>query len=94
MNKQWKYLEKRPNSSRNQLYLKGRKLLASIVWSDMIVNNDTIEETAVNWDLPVEAIEEAIEYCQQHQELIEFEALQEKEYLESKGYNLEPKIVN
>ena len=37
-------------------------------------NKDTIEETAYNWDLPVDAIEEVISYCQTHQELLAQEA--------------------
>jgi hypothetical protein len=43
---QWQFLEPRLSSWRKQLYLKGRKLTAFTVWSDMIANEDTLDETA------------------------------------------------
>ena len=64
------------------------------MWSDMLVNKDTIEETAYNWDLPVDAIEEVISYCQTHQELLAQEAESEGHYLEKRGILLEPKVIN
>ena len=78
---QWQYIEERPQSWRKQLYLKGRKLLAQTVWSDMLVNGDTPEEAADNWDLPLAAIEEAIHYCETHRELLQQEAEEEGRYL-------------
>ncbi len=91
---QWQYLESRPSSWRKQLYLKGRKLTAFTVWSDMIANEDTIDETAENWDLPLEAIREAIEYCETNQELLKSEAEEERRYLEERGVLLEPKATH
>ena len=77
-----------------QLYIKGRKLTAFTVWSDMIANEDTVGETAENWDLPIEAIREAIEYCETNQELLKSEADEERRYLEERGIILEPKITH
>lgn len=94
MNKKWQYLEERPHSWRKQLYIKSRKLLASDVWSDMIVNEMTPSEVADSKDLPIEAVNEAIEYCETHRELIEKEAIAERNYLESKGYKLEPQTTH
>jgi uncharacterized protein (DUF433 family) len=91
---QWQYLEQRPDSWRKQLYLKGKKLLARNVWSDTLVNEWSIEETADNWDLPVEAVSEAIEYCQTHQELLAQEADEERHYLEENGVSIEPKTTH
>ena len=91
---QWQYLESRPSSWRKQLYLKGRKLTAFTVWSEMIANEDTISETAENWDLPIEAIREAIEYCETNQELLKSEAEEERRYLEERGVILESKITH
>lgn len=91
---QWQYLEPRPSSWRKQLYLKGRKLRANTVWSDMLVNGDTVEETADNWDLPVEAIKEVIGYCETHRELLCAEANSERRYLEERGVILEPKVTH
>lgn len=86
----WQYLVERPHPWRRQLYIKGRKLLASTVWRDMIANDMSPEEAADNWDLPLEAIHEAIRYCESHQELLKQEAEEERYRLEQKGVSLEP----
>lgn len=91
---EWQYLEKRPDSWRKQLYLKGKRLRASIIWTDMIVNEMTPEEAADNWDLPLEAIKESIEYCETHQDLLKQEAEIERRHLEERGIPLEPKITS
>jgi hypothetical protein len=74
--------------------MKDRKLRAHTVWSDMIVNQWSEEETAYNWDLPVEAVREAVKYCQTHQELLQQEAEEERQYLEKQGVSLEPQIAH
>ncbi|TVQ44267.1 MAG: hypothetical protein EA365_10555 [Gloeocapsa sp. DLM2.Bin57] len=91
---QWQYLEKRPHLWREQLYLKGRKLKAFTVWMNMIVNEMTPSEAADNWDLPLAAVREVIEYCETHQELLRREAQEERRRLEEKGINLEPKTTH
>ncbi|MGK7877133.1 MAG: hypothetical protein AB4426_28715 [Xenococcaceae cyanobacterium] len=90
---QWQYLEKRPHPWRQQLYIKGKRIKASVIWSDMIVNEMSQEEAADNWELPLAAIHEVIEYCETHQELLKQEALSGRRRLEEKGVSLEPKIV-
>lgn len=90
---QWQYLECRPHSWRQQLYLKGKRIKASVIYSDMIVNEETPEEAAENWDLPLAAIEEVIDYCETHQELLKQEALEGRRRLEEKGVSLEPKVA-
>jgi uncharacterized protein (DUF433 family) len=91
---QWQYLEQRPDSWRKQLYIKGRKLRAHIVWGDMLVNEMTPEEVADSKDLPLEAVYEAIEYCETHIELLKQEALTERRFLEERGVVLEPPVAN
>ena len=91
---QWQYLEPRPSSWRKQLYFKEKKLTAFTVWSDMIANKDTLGETAENWNLPTEAIKEAIEYCENNRELLKSEAEEERRYLKERGVILEPKITH
>jgi uncharacterized protein (DUF433 family) len=85
----WQYLTARPHAWRKQLYIKGRKLLASTVWQDMTANEMSPEQAAENWDLPLSAIYEAINYCQSHQELLKLEADEERYRLEAKGVQLE-----
>jgi len=86
----WQYLVERPHPWRKQLYLKGHKLLASTVWQDMLTNQMTAEQTAENWDLPLAAIYEVIQYCEHNQDLLKLEAEEERHRLELEGASLEP----
>ncbi len=90
---QWQYLETRPHPWRKQLYVKGKRIKASVIYSDMMVNNETVSEAAENWDLPLAAIVEIIEYCQSHQELLEKEAAKERRIV-LEGVTIEPSVTN
>ena len=90
---QWQYLEKRSHPWRKQLYIKGKRLKAFDVWMDMIVNKETPVEAAENWDLPLDAVMEAIKYCQTHQELLKKEAQKERCYLEERGIPLGTQVT-
>lgn len=73
----WRYLTRRPGDWREQLWVKGRKLLASDLWRDTLANGRSPEEAAGNWDLPLEAVREALSYCEANQELLALEAEEE-----------------
>ncbi|MDJ0717877.1 MAG: hypothetical protein QNJ54_27265 [Prochloraceae cyanobacterium] len=94
MTTQWQYLEQRPHPWRKQLYIKGKRLKAFTVWMDMLVNNLTPQEVAENKDIPLEAVMEALEYCQNNSELLKAEAIEVRRRLEEKGYNLEPQVTH
>ncbi|MEB3293618.1 MAG: hypothetical protein VKJ24_10695 [Synechococcales bacterium] len=81
----WQYLVSRPHPWRKQLYIKGHKLLAATVWQDMIANQFSPEQAAENWDLPLPAIYEAIQYCESHSDLLKLEANEERYRLEMRG---------
>ncbi|MEG3833488.1 hypothetical protein QUB36_29505 [Microcoleus sp. AT8-B1] len=85
----WQYLIARPHPWRKQLYIKGRKLLASTIWRDMTANQMSPEQAAENWDLPLSAIYEAIDYCQNNQEILKLEADEERYRLEVKGVQVQ-----
>lgn len=87
---QWKYLIERPHPWRRQLYVKGRRLLAATVWQDMQANELSLEQTAKNFSLPVEAVVEIIRYCEINQELLKMEADEERHRLEAKGVMIDP----
>lgn len=89
----WQYLIARPHPWRKQLYVKGRKLLASTIWRDMTANGMSPEQAAENWDLPLSAMYEVIDYCQNHQQLLKLEADEERYRLEVKGVQVEPANV-
>ena len=73
----WKYLAPRPESWKQQLFVKGRRLTAANVWFSMLANKRTPQEEAEAWDLPLEAIEEIICYCEANEDVIGREADQE-----------------
>ncbi len=86
----WQYLVEHAHPWRKQLYVKGRKLRAFTVWRDMIANKLSLEEAAENFDLPLDAISEIVQYCESHQDLLNMEADEERLRLEEKGVSLEP----
>ena len=73
----WQYLAKRNHPWRKQLYVKGQKLLASTIWQDMIANEMSVEEAADNWNLPLDAIDEVVCYCESYRDLLKLEAEKE-----------------
>jgi len=78
---QWSWLVERPHPWRRQLWVKGRKLMASAVWLDALANNMTVREAAENWDLPLEAGDEIFAYCVANSDLIEAESNEERQRL-------------
>ncbi len=86
---QWRWLLERPHPWRRQLWVKGRKLLASAVWIDALTNGMGPREAAENWDLPLEACEEIFVYCEANKALIESEANEERQRLKRANIDLE-----
>lgn len=91
---EWQFLAPRAQSWRKQLYVKGTRLPASVIWSDRIANNMTIEEAADDWDLPIDVVQEAIRYCETNRELLDLEAEEEGKHLAERGVSLEPVPAN
>lgn len=64
--REWKWLEHDPKSSLKQLSVKDRRIRARTLYG-MFVSDEyprTPEQIASDYDLPVEAVLEAIDYCQ------------------------------
>ncbi len=85
----WRWLVERPHPWRRQLWVKGRKLLASAVWLDALTNGMGPPEAAQNWDLPQEACEEIFAYCEDNKALIEAEANEERQRLNQANVDVE-----
>jgi uncharacterized protein (DUF433 family) len=64
--REWKYLERRPGSSYKQLCIKDKRIWAWTLYCQFMSEKEpqTPEQIAENWGLPLEAVQEAIEYCQ------------------------------
>ncbi len=66
--REWKYLAPNPKSAYKQLFVKGTRIRAEVLYG-MLVDGDppeyaSAEEVAADMDLPVEAVREAIAYCE------------------------------
>jgi uncharacterized protein (DUF433 family) len=66
--KSWKYLAPDPKSSRyRQLYIKGRRIAARTLYGMYVSQEEpkmTVADIAADYDLPEEAVLEAIAYCE------------------------------
>lgn len=67
------HLEHREHPWRRQLSVKGRRLLPGCVVSTMRIEGWSPEETAVQFDLPLEVVLEIIDYAGKYRTLIEAE---------------------
>ena len=86
----WRWLVSRPHPWRRQLWVKGRRLLASQVWGDIRTNGLTVEQAAEDFDLPPEAVEEILRYCESNATLIALEADEERHRLQDAGVPFAP----
>ena len=77
-NENWTWLVARPHAWRRQLSIKGRRMSAGQLVDQMAANHWTPEETARQFDLPVEAVLEAGRYVDAQPELIEAEAREDE----------------
>ena len=86
---QWKYLEPHPQSSYKQLFLKGTRLRAEIIADEMEWGEPddpmTPEKIAAYRNLPVEAVREAIAYCESNPPEIEEDHRREREFFQAMG---------
>lgn len=96
----WKYLERDPKSSYRQLSIKGRRIKARTLYGQCVNAEEprSIEQLAEDFRVPVEAVREAIEYCQSNPPEIEVDFQEEQALMSAAGmlapeykYNPKPK---
>lgn len=90
----WLYLVEQAHPWKKQLFVKGRKLPAAAVWTATIANNLSVEQAADNWDLPIEAVREILDYCENNRAFLEMEANEELRRLEEKGIGVAAKTAS
>lgn len=85
----YEYLERDPNSSYKQLFVKGRRLRALALYRAYASTEEpqTIEEVADNFSVPVEAVREAIAYCEADPIEIRRDFALEEALLDARGMN-------
>jgi len=83
---QYQHLESRPGSNYRQLFLKGRRIRAAVV-DEAIHGPDprTPEEFARDYQVPLEAVLEALEYVARNRPVIEQERDREAANLRARG---------
>lgn len=89
----FRYLGSRPNSNYRQLWVQGRHIRAEVLYRLTIGPEPrTPEEVACDFDLPVGAVQEAIEYSIRNQELLESERTREEIRFKSLGLDKPPHL--
>jgi uncharacterized protein (DUF433 family) len=81
----WQHLVSRRHAWRKQLYVKGRNLTARQLVGSIKANQLDEEKAAANFNLPSEAIREALRYVDQNKELLEEETQIERQMLNQGG---------
>jgi uncharacterized protein (DUF433 family) len=84
--KQYQHLEPRPGSNYRTLFLKGRRIRAAVV--DGVINGPdprSAEDFAREYQVPLEAVIEALEYVAANRTLIEQERDHEAARLRARG---------
>ncbi len=85
----YRFLEHNPRSSYKQLFLKGRKLTARMLYGQHVNAEEprTVEQLADDYALPIEAVQEAITYCQANPKEIDDDFRYEEAMAEAAGIN-------
>jgi uncharacterized protein (DUF433 family) len=89
----WKHLVRNPRSWHRQLYIKDRNLTVRQLIGTVRANGLSPETAAADLDLPVDAVREALDYAEQHPELLNYEAAYERLILEQEGHGRGPGSV-
>ena len=83
------YLEQNPRSSYKQLFVKGRKITARMLYGQHVNAEEprTAEQLADDYALPLEAVKEAIAYCESKPPEIDEDFRYEEAIVEASGMN-------
>jgi hypothetical protein len=90
-NSQYKYLQpKRGGSNYRQLFVNGR-IRAEVLHRETVGKEPlTPEEVAREYDVPLEAVQEAIDYCMKNQEILDADRTMEERSIKSHGVDKWP----
>jgi uncharacterized protein (DUF433 family) len=94
--KTYQYLETLPGKLYRQPYIKGLRMRVEIPYSATIekIQDDatvepgmTPEEVAADYGIPLEAVLEAIDWCQKHEDVLIADHVREDRLMEAHGMN-------
>jgi uncharacterized protein (DUF433 family) len=85
----WKHLAPNPKSAYRQLFIRGTRIRARDLFGWLMSADEptTPEEVAAGYGLPVEAVQEAIAYCQSDPPEIRADFEREEQLMEASGMN-------
>jgi uncharacterized protein (DUF433 family) len=86
---QYKYLARKPKSNYKHLFIKGRGISTRTLYGKYAREAEpmTPEEIAVDYDLPLEAVLEAIAYCESNPPELAEDYAREEARMEATGMN-------
>jgi uncharacterized protein (DUF433 family) len=89
--REWKYLAPNPKSSYQQLFVKGTRIRAEILYGMTVDGAEehhlTAEQVAAEYNLPFEAVREAITYCAADPSGVREDHAREEARMEATGMN-------
>jgi uncharacterized protein (DUF433 family) len=85
----WQHLAPNPKSCYKQLFIKGTRIRARVVFGMFKSADEPMspEEIAAEFNLPLEAVKEAIAYCQSNPPEIAQDFEREQRLIEASGMN-------
>src|SRR4051794_35788469 len=85
----WQYLEPNPRSCYKQLFVKGTRIRARVLYGMHVSAEEpmTPDEIAAEFNLPLEAVQEAIAYCRSNPPAIAEDFEREARLMEASGMN-------
>jgi uncharacterized protein (DUF433 family) len=85
----WKYLPPTPKSAYKQLFIKGRRIRARDLYGMYMSAEEPMApaDSAADFDLPLESVEEAVAYCQTDPPEIKEDFEREERIMEATGMN-------
>jgi uncharacterized protein (DUF433 family) len=92
---QWKHLAPNPKSAYRQLFIKGWRIRAWVIYCDHVAQDMTAEQIAEDRELPIEAVRECIAYCASNPPEVRGDLIREEEHMRAAGmfepgYKLNP----
>src|SRR5438105_2202753 len=85
----WQYLAANPNSTYRQLFVKGTRIRARVLYGLFMSADEpmTPDEIGAEYNLPAAAVKEAIAYCQSDPPEIAQDFKREQKLMEASGMN-------
>jgi uncharacterized protein (DUF433 family) len=95
-NHEYRYLEPRAGSLYRQPFIKGTRIRVEIPYARTVDGEDEVEghipgeapeQVASDLHIPLEAVQEAIDYCQKHWDVVIADHAREDRLMEASGMN-------